>query len=75
MIFEKVKEMISEFFEIDESEITLSTSFIKDLGFDEIDMADLVMDVEDVFIMELPDEDLEKIHTVGDLVKFIEENN
>ena len=75
MIFEKVREMISDFFEIDESEITLSTSFVKDLGFDELDMADLVMDVEDVFNMELPDEDLEKIKIVGDLVKFIEENN
>ena len=75
MIFEKVREMISDFFEIDESEITLSTSFVKDLGFDELDMADVVMDVEDVFNMELPDEDLEKIKIVGDLVKFIEENN
>ena len=75
MIFEKVREMISDFFEIDESEITLSTSFVKDLGFDELDMADLVMVVEDVFNMELPDEDLEKIKIVGDLVKFIEENN
>ncbi len=75
MIFEKVKEMLSECFEIDESEITLSTSFSRDLGFDEIDMADMVMDVEDTFEIELPDEDLEKIKTVGDLVKFIEENN
>lgn len=74
-MFEKVKEMISECFEIDENEITLSTDFAKDLAFDEIDMADLVMDVEDTFNMELPDEDLEKIRTVGDLVKFVEENN
>ncbi len=75
MIFENVKEMISECFEIDENEITLSTHFAIDLGFDELDMVDLVMDVEDIFNMELPDEDLEKIKTVGDLVKFIEENN
>lgn len=74
-MFEKVREMISECFEIDEDEITLSANFSLDLGFDEIDMADLVMDVEDTFNMELPDEDLEKIKTVGDLVKFIEENN
>lgn len=74
-MFEKVKEMISECFEIDEDEITLSTDFAVDLAFDEIDMADLVMDVEDTFNMELPDEDLEKIKTVGDLVKFIDENN
>ena len=74
-MFEKVKEMISEFFEIEADEITLSTDFAMDLGFDEIDMADLVMDAEDTFNMELPDEYLEKIKTVGDLVKFIEENN
>lgn len=75
MFFEKVKEMISECFEIDENELTLSSDFSIDFGFDEIDMADLVMDVEDTFNIELPDEDLEKIKTVGDLVKFIEENN
>lgn len=74
-MFEKVREMISECFDIDRDEITLSTFFKSDLGFDELDMVDLVMDVEDVFEIELPDEDLEDIKTVGDLVKFIEENN
>ncbi|MBO5291062.1 MAG: acyl carrier protein [Clostridia bacterium] len=74
-MFEKVREMISECFDIDQDEITLSTSFQSDLGFDELDMVDLVMDVEDIFEIELPDEDLEDIKTVGDLVKFIEENN
>ena len=58
-MFEKVREMISECFEIDEDEITLSANFSLDLGFDEIDMADLIMDIK----------------TVGDLIKFIEENN
>ncbi len=74
-MFEKVREMISECFDIDPDEIALSTSFKSDLGFDELDMVDLVMDVEDTFEIELPDEDLEEIKSVGDLVKFIEENN
>ena len=45
-----------------------------DFGFDELDLADLSMDVEDVFEIEITEEDLERIRTVGDLVKFIEEN-
>lgn len=74
MVFNRIRNIISEEFEIDEEEITLESSFLNDLDFDELDMYDLVMSCEDVFEKEIPDEALEKIVTVGDFVKFIEEN-
>ena len=76
MIFEELKELICSEFELDGECVTMESDFLRDLGVDSIDLADLSMSVEDVFEVELPfdDEELEKIRTVGDLVKFIEEN-
>ena len=74
MLFEKIKQIICEEFEIDESDVTLDAKLALDLGFDELDMADLCMSLEDTFEQEISDEDLEKIKTVGDLVAHFEEN-
>lgn len=74
MVFEKIKQILCEEFEIEENEVTLSASLADELDIDEIDIYDLVMSVEDEFQKELPDEALEDIVTVGDLVKYIEEN-
>ncbi len=74
MVFEKLKEIICDYFEIEEEEFTSDASFLTDFGFDELDMADLSMDVEDIFEIEVTLEALEKIKTVGDLVEFIENN-
>lgn len=73
MAYEKIKQILCEEFELDESEVTLEASFRVDLGFDSLDIVDMVMSIEDEFEIELPDEDLEKINIVSDLVKFIEE--
>lgn len=75
MIFGKLKQILCEEFEIDEEEVVMDADLYGDLDIDEIDIYDLVMSVEDEFQIELPDEALENISTVGDLVKFIEENN
>lgn len=75
MVFNKIKQILCEEFEIEENEVVMDADLTADLDIDEIDIYDLVMSVEDEFQMELPDEALEKISTVGDLVKFIEENN
>jgi acyl carrier protein len=74
MVFEKLKTIIVEEFELDENDITMSTSLNDDLDIDSLDLVDLVMTVEDEFSIELPDEALEGMKTIGDLVKYIEEN-
>ena len=74
MVFEKLKEIICEYIEIEDNEFVAELSFVEDFGFDELDMADLSMDVEDAFEIEVTEEALEQLETVGDLVKFIENN-
>ena len=74
MILEKLKNIFERDFDIEGDEITPDTHLFSDLDFDELDLYDMVMSVEDDFEMELPDEDLEKIKTIGDLIKFIEGN-
>ncbi len=72
MAFEKIKQIICEEFEIDENDVTLDANLAADLGFDELDIADLCMSLEDAFNREISDEDLETISTVGDLVTHLE---
>ena len=74
MVFEKVRAIICDQLEMDEETVTLDSVLLEDLGADSIDLADLVMTFEDEFDLEISDEDLENIKTVGDIVKFIEEN-
>ncbi len=74
MVFDKVKKILCEQFEVEADKITEETSLIDDLGADSLDLVDLVMSFEDEFGVEMPDEDIESIKTVGDVVKFIEEN-
>ena len=72
MIFEKIKAIISEQLEVEEEEIKLESELVEDLGADSLDIVDLVMSIEDEFEVEVPDEAIESIKTVGDIVKFIE---
>ena len=74
MVFERLKTIIIEEFEIEEELITMNTSLTDELDIDSLDLVDLVMTVEDEFSIELPDEALEGMKTIGDLVKYIEEN-
>ncbi len=74
MIFEKVRAIICDQLELDEDVVTMDAVLLEDLGADSIDLADLVMTLEDEFDMEISDEELENIRTVADIVKFIEEN-
>ncbi len=74
MMFEKIREIICEQLELEEDMVTMDAVLLEDLGADSIDLADLVMTFEDEFDLEISDEDLENIKTVGDIVKFIEEN-
>jgi len=71
-VFQKVKEIIVERLSVDEKDVTEGASFIDDLGADSLDTVELVMALEEEFGLEIPDEEAEKIVTVGDAVKYIE---
>jgi acyl carrier protein len=68
---EKVIKIIVEQLEVPAEKVTLSTSFVDDLKADSIDLAELMVILEEAFKMEIPDEDSEKIKTVGDAVNYI----
>lgn len=70
-IEQKVIEIISEQMGVDKSEITRETSFINDLNADSLDTVELVMEFEDEFDMSIPDEEAEKIQTVGAAISYI----
>ncbi len=70
---EKVKDIISEQLGVKKEEIKPESSFIDDLGADSLDTVEVVMALEEEFGIEIPDEDAEKITTVGESVKYIEE--
>lgn len=71
--FEKLQEIIAEQLELDTANITYESHILDDLGADSLDVVDLVMSVEDEFEIEVPDEALENIRTVEDMVKYIED--
>lgn len=75
MIFEKLKKIISEHLELEEENITIESNIVDDLGADSLDLVDMAMTVEDEFKIELPDEMLETVQTVEDVVRFIEQAN
>ena len=72
-IEEKVKDIIVEQFGVNPEQVTPTASFIEDLGADSLDIVELVMAFEEEFSVEVPDEDAEKLQTVGDVIKYIEE--
>ena len=73
MIFEKVKTILMDQLDVDEDAITAESAIIDDLGADSLDIVDLVMSLEEEFDIEVPDEEIEAMRTVGDIVRFIEE--
>ncbi len=72
-VFDKVKELISEQLDVKADDITEASSIQDDLGADSLDVVDLVMALEDEFEVEIPEDQVENIKTVGDIVKFIED--
>ena len=73
MVFAKVKKIIVDQLDVEEDKVTEAASITDDLGADSLDVVDLVMSFEEEFDIEIPDDQVEKIKTVGDIVKFIEE--
>jgi acyl carrier protein len=72
MVFEKVKEILCEQLDVEEDKVTVEASIVDDLGADSLDVVDLVMSLEEEFDIEIPDEDVENMKSVGDMVKYIE---
>jgi len=75
MIFEKLKGLIVDKLDADEDAITLEANIQEDLGADSLDIVDLIEGIEDEFDIEIPDEVVDTIKTVGDIVSYIEKNS
>ena len=74
MVFEKIVAMLADQLGADESDITMDTNIAKDLGADSLDVVELLMAIDDEFGIEIPDEEIENIKTIGDLVEYIQNN-
>ena len=74
-IEERARDLIVEQLGVDQEQVTPQASFIDDLGADSLDTVELVMAFEEEFGIEIPDEDAEKMLTVGDAIKYLEENS
>ena len=72
---EKVIEIVCDQMGVDREKVTKETSFINDLGADSLDTVELIMEFEDAFDLNIPDEVAEKIQTVGDAIKYVVENS
>jgi acyl carrier protein len=72
-VMERVKDIVADNLGVDREKITPETSFVNDLGADSLDTVELVMELEEEFDINIPDDAAEKIQTVGQAVKFIEE--
>jgi len=71
-IQQKITDILTQKLGIAESEITPDANFVKDLGIDSLDYAELVMDFEQTFDIKIPDDDTEKMQTIGQAVKYIQ---
>lgn len=74
-MFEKVKQIIVEQLGVEEDEITMESSFIDDLGADSLDIVELIMALEEEFNIEIPDEEAEKVSTVGNVIEYIKSHS
>ena len=75
MVFEKVAAILAEQLDVELETIKMETALVDDLGADSLDVVDLVMSLEDGFDLEIPDEDVENVRTVGDIVKYLEDRS
>lgn len=71
MTFEKITEILAEQLDAEREAMTMDTKIADDLGADSLDLVDLLMSIEDEFGIEIPDEDVENIQTIGDIVEYI----
>ena len=75
MVFERIREIICDQLDLEEDKVTMDSDFMEDFEADSLDVVDLVMSIEDEFGLEVPDDQIENFRTVGDVVRYIEENS
>jgi len=75
MVFEKVRDIIVDQLNVDEDEVVMEASFIDTLGADSLDLVELMIAMEEEFEMTIPEEDIDKISTVGNVVEYIESHS
>ena len=75
MIFEKLKDIIAEQLSVEADEVNMDSNIQDDLGADSLDVVDLITTIEDEFDISIPDDVVEEIKTVGDIVNYIEKNS
>ena len=74
MVFERIKEILADQLDASTDKMAMESDIAADLGADSLDVVELLMSIEDEFDVEIPDEEIEHIKTIGDLVKYIEAN-
>ncbi len=74
MVYERIKEILADQLDAAADSMTMESDIAADLGADSLDVVELLMTIEDEFEVEIPDEEIENIKTIGDLVKYIEAN-
>lgn len=75
MVFEKVKEILADQLDSNADEMTMETRIVDDLGADSLDVVEMLMSVEDEFEIEIPDNVIEDLKTIGDVVEYIQANH
>ena len=75
MVFERTREIICDQLDLEEDKVTMESDIMEDFEADSLDVVDLVMSIEDEFGLEVPDDQIENFRTVGDVVRYIEENS
>ncbi len=73
MVFEKVCKILCDQLDVEESAVTMDAEIASDLGADSLDVVDILMSIEDEFNVEIPDEAIENVKTVGDIVNYLED--
>lgn len=73
-IFQKLKTIVVDQLGVNEENVTMEATFVDDLAADSLDIVELIMNIEEEFDLEIPDSDAEKIVSIGDVVKYIEEH-
>ena len=75
MVFERIREIICDQLDLEEDKVTMDSDIMEDFEADSLDVVDLVMSIEDEFGLEVPDDQIENFRTVGDVVRYLEENS